>query len=52
MNYIEKPVVVDGTVITGRGPGCAIPFALEIVGIIKGDDTRDDIKNAMQVYWM
>lgn len=51
-HYIEKPVVVDGSVITGRGAGCAIPFALEIVGIIKGEDTREEIKNNLQVYWM
>jgi 4-methyl-5(b-hydroxyethyl)-thiazole monophosphate biosynthesis len=51
-NYIEKPVVVDGSVITGRGAGCAIPFALEIVGTIRGNDIREEIKNNLQVYWM
>jgi 4-methyl-5(b-hydroxyethyl)-thiazole monophosphate biosynthesis len=51
-NYIEKPVVVDGSVITGRGVGCAIPFALEIVSIIKGNEIREEIKNNLQVYWM
>lgn len=28
---IKEPVVQDGTVITGRGPGTAIPFALKLI---------------------
>ena len=49
---VDKPVVVDGTVITGRGPGCAVPFALELVGLIKGKDLSSELKDSMQVYWM
>ena len=52
VTYIEEPVVVDGTIITGRGPGCAIPFALEIAGLIKGKDSKNEVKNRLQVYWM
>jgi len=50
--YLEEPVVVDGNIITGRGPGCAIPFALKLVEIYKSIDASDSIKKAMQVYWM
>ncbi len=49
---VDEPVVVDGTVITGKGPGCAIPFALELVSIFAGEEIRNSLKNAMQVYWM
>lgn len=30
-NYKEELVVVDGNVITGRGPAAAVPFAFEIL---------------------
>ena len=49
---VDEPVVVDGTVITGKGPGCAIPFSLELVTIFAGDEISNGLKNAMQVYWM
>lgn len=48
---VDKPVVVDEKVITGRGAGCAIPFALEIVGILKGESLKNTLKNNLQVYW-
>jgi protein deglycase len=49
---LPDPVVRDGTVITGRGPGCAIPFALELVTALAGGETAQSIKENMQVYWM
>lgn len=49
---VNEPVVIDGKIITGKGPGCAIPFALELVGILKNHDKKIKLKNAMQVYWM
>jgi 4-methyl-5(b-hydroxyethyl)-thiazole monophosphate biosynthesis len=45
------PVVIDGNIITAKGAGCAIPFALEIVGILKDRNMKDSLKNTMQVYW-
>ena len=51
-NPKDKPVVVDGSVVTGRGAGCAIPFSLELVGLLKGKETMMDIKDRLQVYWM
>ncbi len=49
---LSDPVVRDGAVITGRGPGCAIPFALELVTALAGTDTAQSLKENMQVYWM
>lgn len=40
-------VVVDGNVITGRGMGAAIPFALEIVRYLAGDEAAETIKNGI-----
>lgn len=50
--YNPKPVVVDGTIVTGRGAGCAIPFALEIVGLLKGKDVMRGLGKKLQVYWL
>ncbi len=46
------PVEVDGTIITGRGPGCAIPFALALVEALAGKTVMKELRDAMQVYWM
>lgn len=34
----DSPFVTDGNVITGRGAGCAEPFALELVRLLCGAD--------------
>jgi protein deglycase len=49
---MDEPVVVDGRIITGKGPGCAIPFALKLVEIIKGAQVSLELKKSLQVYWM
>ncbi len=41
-------VVRDGCFITGKGPGAAIPFALEIVKSLVSEDTAKSLKDAMQ----
>lgn len=40
VTYQEKSVVRDGKVITSRGPGTSIDFALELVGELAGSDKR------------
>lgn len=49
---VPDPVVRDGTYITGRGPGCAIPFALELVSVLAGREAAERLRESMQVYWM
>jgi len=49
---IDEPAVQDGPIITGKGPGCAIPFALKLVEILSGPETAQGLKENMQVYWM
>lgn len=45
-NYKEELVVVDGNVITGRGPAAAIPFAFELLKHIAPDKV-EDLQKAM-----
>ncbi len=48
---LDQPVVKDTNVITGKGAGCAIPFALEIVSTLKSDEVKNTLKNNLQIYW-
>lgn len=43
----EADAVTDGTVITGRSVGTAIPFALEIVRYFCGGDAADALSDAI-----
>ena len=45
-NYKEELVVVDGNIVTGRGPAAAIPFAFEILKHVAPDKV-EEIKKAM-----
>ncbi len=42
----DVPFVTDGTVITGRGPGAAEQFAMELVRLLCGDAVSAKIKAA------
>ncbi|MGX8795539.1 DJ-1 family glyoxalase III [Fusibacter sp. JL298sf-3] len=45
--YVGGPVVVDGTVVTGRSPGCAIEFALQLVSLLKGAACADTVRKGL-----
>lgn len=45
---VDDLVVRDGCFITGKGPGAAIPFALEIVKALVSEETANMLKDAMQ----
>ncbi len=47
MTYEEKPVVVDGKVVTSRGPGTAMDFALTLIELLAGKDKRDEVEGAL-----
>lgn len=44
----EQPVVVDGTVVTSRGPGTALDFALALIAELRGDEARDRVAARLQ----
>ena len=41
--YTGEPAETDGNLITGRGPGCAVRFAVEIVRKLRGDEVADKV---------
>ena len=38
-NYVEELVVVDGNLITSRGPATTLLFAYKLVDILGGDSS-------------
>lgn len=38
---MEEPAVIDGNVVTGRGMGAAVPFALAILEKLQGKETAE-----------
>jgi len=42
------PVVQDGRVITSRGPGTAMDFALTLIELLAGRERRDQVEAALQ----
>ncbi|MDZ7661452.1 DJ-1 family glyoxalase III [Thiohalophilus sp.] len=48
MQYEQTAVVVDGKVITSRGPGTAMDFALTLIEHLLGRAKRDEVEAALQ----
>ncbi len=48
-SYSEERVVVDGNVVTSRGPGTAIEFALKLVELLVDADTAAALHDGMLV---
>lgn len=46
-DYQENDVVVDGNLVTSRGPATAMPFALTIVECLSGKEKRDAVASAL-----
>ena len=44
---VTDQVVVDGNVITSRGLGTAIPFALTLISLLCGQNKADEIKKSI-----
>ena len=45
---VNKKVVTDGKIITGKGPGAASEFGFELLSILKNKDAADKLNNEMQ----
>ena len=48
LDYVEQPVVTDGKIITSRGPGTAMDFALELIATLSGKQVRDEVEAGLQ----
>ena len=48
LDYRDTAVVMDGTVITSRGPGTAMDFALSLIELLAGKQTRDEVEAGLQ----
>lgn len=47
VNYQESPVVQDGILITSRGPGTALDFALALLETLAGKVKRDEVETSL-----
>ena len=48
LDYLDRAVVMDGTVITSRGPGTAMDFALTLIEQLVGKQGRDQVEAGLQ----
>lgn len=48
IDYVEDAVVTDGKVVTSRGPGTAMDFALELIELLAGRAKRDEVEAPLQ----
>ncbi len=44
VSYVEEAVVTDGNIVTSRGPGTSIPFALALVDKLAGAAKREEVQ--------
>jgi 4-methyl-5(b-hydroxyethyl)-thiazole monophosphate biosynthesis len=45
----EDPVVVDGKIVTSRGPGTAVPFGLALIELLEGPEARRAVQDRLQL---
>lgn len=48
MTYLDQAVVQDGQVITSRGPGTAMDFALKLIELLCGSEKRLAVESSLQ----
>ncbi len=46
-SYTDADCYTDGNTVTGRGMGVSVPFALEVLRMLRGSETADRIRNAI-----
>jgi 4-methyl-5(b-hydroxyethyl)-thiazole monophosphate biosynthesis len=48
VDLVAEPVVVDGNIVTSRGPGTAMDFALTLVELLEGAERRREVESKLQ----
>jgi 4-methyl-5(b-hydroxyethyl)-thiazole monophosphate biosynthesis len=48
VSLVADPVVVDGNIVTSRGPGTAMDFALRLVELLRGPAVRTEVESRLQ----
>ena len=48
VQYVNEPVVIDDRVITSRGPGTAMDFALQLIEVLAGKQKRGEVEAGLQ----
>jgi len=48
LDYLEQAVVTDDRVVTSRGPGTAMDFALQLIELLAGTTQRNTVEAALQ----
>lgn len=43
----DEPVVMDGKIVTSRGPGTAMDFTLQLIELLAGKPRRDEVESAL-----
>ena len=47
VEFTDAAVVVDGTIVTSRGPGTAMDFALQLIELLLGRESRDQVERGL-----
>lgn len=48
MEYLDQAVVEDGRIITSKGPGTAMDFALTLIERLEGQAKRNEVEQGLQ----
>lgn len=48
LDYRPEAVVIDGKIVTSRGPGTAMDFALTLIELLLGKAKRDEVEAPLQ----
>ncbi|WP_296805053.1 DJ-1 family glyoxalase III [Thiocapsa sp.] len=47
VDFTDAAIVVDSTIVTSRGPGTAMDFALQLIELLLGRESRDQVERGL-----